>query len=307
MIKYGSHIPLKKTITSTVQEYLDICENEIEVQPSCCQVFFGSPQDSSYKVKVFEEDDIKTCKKLLKKNKLNLYTHCAYNISLSNPNKPALNKLSQELITLHKLGGIGSVIHPGSSGYMNMQECGKKIANTVCKVYEDVFVENEGSINSCIILENCAGEGKKYMKDLEEIEEIKRNIEHYDNKYESNILERYFKICIDTCHLFACGDYDFRESGDIETFRGDFDDMIGLEYLQCFHLNDSMTDLGACKDRHENVGKGKLWKNSIEELNFFFRSFRNYDMIGEEDFKESKGKERLGTFKKLKELGEFDE
>lgn len=299
-IKYGSHIPLKKTITGTVKEYLTICKDELDVRPSCCQVFFGSPLDSSYKVKYFDDDDIKSCKKLLKKNDMNLYTHCAYNISLSNPNKPALNKLTQELITLHKLGGVGSVIHPGSYDKKGYEGCGKKIAETMCEVYEEVFKEVE-DFKSKIILENCAGEGKKYMKNLEEIEEIQRYVKEYDD-HASNI----FSVCIDTCHLFAAGDYDFRECSEIERFQGEFDDTIGLKYLQCFHLNDSILPFGSHKDRHETLGKGKIWKNLDEEIQFFLETFADYDMIGEEDFKEEKGRERLGTYKKLIQLDAFE-
>ena len=38
----------------------------------------------------------------------------------------------------------------------------------------------------------------------------------------------------------------------------EFQDIIGLKYLKAMHLNDSKGDLGCRKDRHENIGKGKL-------------------------------------------------
>jgi endonuclease IV len=33
-----------------------------------------------------------------------------------------------------------------------------------------------------------------------------------------------------------------------------FDDIVGAQYLRGMHLNDSKFDLGAKKDRHENMG-----------------------------------------------------
>lgn len=35
-----------------------------------------------------------------------------------------------------------------------------------------------------------------------------------------------------------------------------FANLIGLDKLPVIHLNDSMTDIGSNRDRHENIGKG---------------------------------------------------
>ena len=40
----------------------------------------------------------------------------------------------------------------------------------------------------------------------------------------------------------------------------EFDQIIGLQYLYAFHMNDSMYELGSLKDRHEHIGKGKIGK-----------------------------------------------
>ena len=37
-----------------------------------------------------------------------------------------------------------------------------------------------------------------------------------------------------------------------------FDRIIGLDRLQCFHLNDSKKGLGCRVDRHEHIGLGSL-------------------------------------------------
>ncbi|MCK5033345.1 MAG: deoxyribonuclease IV, partial [Calditrichia bacterium] len=36
----------------------------------------------------------------------------------------------------------------------------------------------------------------------------------------------------------------------------DFDEIIGLERLKCFHMNDSKKELGSRVDRHAHIGKG---------------------------------------------------
>ena len=42
-----------------------------------------------------------------------------------------------------------------------------------------------------------------------------------------------------------------------KTFN-EFNKIIGIKFLNFFHLNDSKSDLGAYLDRHEHIGKGKL-------------------------------------------------
>ena len=40
----------------------------------------------------------------------------------------------------------------------------------------------------------------------------------------------------------------------------EFDDLIGLDYLLAFHLNDSIKGLGERIDRHAHIGQGKIGK-----------------------------------------------
>jgi deoxyribonuclease-4 len=38
----------------------------------------------------------------------------------------------------------------------------------------------------------------------------------------------------------------------------EFDRVVGLEHICCFHLNDSKHPLGSGKDRHEHIGRGYI-------------------------------------------------
>ena len=61
-------------------------------------------------------------------------------------------------------------------------------------------------------------------------------------------------VCLDTCHIHEAG-YDISNPDKI---LDEFDQIIGLEYLKVIHLNDSKNERGARKDRHENIGYGKI-------------------------------------------------
>ena len=45
-----------------------------------------------------------------------------------------------------------------------------------------------------------------------------------------------------------------------------FDEILGLERLHCFHLNDSKTDLGSQRDRHEQIGQGYVGLEAFRML-----------------------------------------
>jgi deoxyribonuclease-4 len=72
-------------------------------------------------------------------------------------------------------------------------------------------------------------------------------------------------VCFDTCHAFAAG-YDLgSEAGYEKTFRV-FDEVIGLEHLRAFHLNDCKKPLGCRVDRHEHIGEGSLGREPFRRL-----------------------------------------
>lgn len=64
-------------------------------------------------------------------------------------------------------------------------------------------------------------------------------------------------VCLDTCHIFAAG-YDIRTREVYDMVFEHFDNLIGLERLRAFHLNDSKKGLGSRVDRHDHIGKGEL-------------------------------------------------
>ena len=84
-----------------------------------------------------------------------------------------------------------------------------------------------------VILENSAGEGTKLCATLEEITCVIQNV--------PEDIRSQVKVCIDTAHWFGKGLYDWgkKKPGELERFYDDFDRVIGLEYLEVFHFNDS--------------------------------------------------------------------
>ena len=104
-----------------------------------------------------------------------------------------------------------------------------------------------------IALETMAGKGSELGKTFEEIKQI------YDGVHKKDRL----RVCFDTCHVNDAG-YDL--VGDYDGVFAKFDEVIGLDQIAVFHINDSKNPLGAHKDRHANIGEGEIGYDTLHRL-----------------------------------------
>ena len=213
------------------------------------------------------------------KNKY-FYIHSALINSLScsvNFSRYVYKNLLKELEFSSQFKHSGVVIHPGTCSHNlvnkdDVKEALNKIIINISTLYKN------NNINGILLLENCAGEGKKVPKNLDQIAYLIKHLELIKDK-EENYISTKVGICIDTCHLFAAGDYDLRKKSQITKFKEDFENKIGLKYLKLIHLNDSKDPFNSHKDRHEIIGQGNIWKK--DNLKYFLESFSKIPMVCE--------------------------
>lgn len=72
-------------------------------------------------------------------------------------------------------------------------------------------------------------------------------------------------VCLDTCHIFSAG-YDIRTKETYEASMQKFDEVVGLDMIKFFHLNDSKNDFDSHKDRHEHIGQGFIGMDAFAFL-----------------------------------------
>ncbi|GBD87572.1 endonuclease 4 [bacterium BMS3Abin03] len=195
--------------------------------------------------KPLDEKEINTFKLKLKKSHIKfVVSHDAYLINLCASDKEILKKsrtaFIDELERCELLGIPHLNFHPGSHIGAGEKDGIKLIAESINFAHDKTKGYNVSSM-----LETTAGQGTAIGYRFEQLQEI---IELIDDKDRMT-------VCIDTAHIFAAG-YDIKNPGNFKMVIKEFDDIIGLERLKCFHMNDSKKELGSRVDRHEHIGKG---------------------------------------------------
>lgn len=142
--------------------------------------------------------------------------------------------------------GIGRVImHPGSH-LADSPEVGlARVSAAFDRLFEDV-----PNFQGRVLLETTAGQGTNLGRTFSELRTIMDGCRYPER----------FGVCFDTCHTFAAG-YDITSEEGYRSTMAEFDRVIGLERLECFHFNDSKKGLGSRVDRHEHIGKGMMGLN----------------------------------------------
>jgi len=175
------------------------------------------------------------------------------------PGKPAtktrnIYRASQESLRQHiaigeRLGLSGIVLHVGSSKGSTFDEAVGRIGAAIGEALD----EAPGDCD--VFLENTAGAGDTIGRTFEQLKAV------YDAVGQPTRLG----FCLDTQHLFASG-FPIHEAGGIDRVLDDFDRIVGLEQLRCFHLNDSLTAFGSNRDRHANIGEGEIGEDGFRRI-----------------------------------------
>ena len=179
-----------------------------------------------------------------------IIVHAPYIINLGNAVKPETFQLAVEFLDkeIHRTIACKShtlILHPGS----HVGE-GTDIGITqIIKGLNEVLTKDT---DCCIALETMAGKGSEIGRSFEELARI----------YEGVIYNEKLRVCIDTCHTSDSG-YDIIHHFD--DVMEQFDHILGKEQIAVFHINDSKNVPGAAKDRHANIGFGKI---GFDALNY---------------------------------------
>ncbi|MDV3196316.1 MAG: deoxyribonuclease IV [Candidatus Phytoplasma stylosanthis] len=265
MIKIGSHVSFQKPFF-----YLNAFKKALQFGSNTFMIYAGTPQNT--KRQNIKQVYVKETLQEMKKNfiQLNdLVGHAPYIINLANPSlekrKFAISFLTEELKRFDKLKIPQMVLHPGNALNQTKKEAIYLIAEGINQI-----LKNTKILKVKITLETMSGKGTEIGSKFEEIKEIINLIED----------KKKINVCFDTCHVFDAG-YDIKNN--FPKVIEEFDNKIGQKYLSVFHINDSKNNLGSKKDRHENIGYGKIGFEALIKI-IYFPSFLSLPKILETPF-----------------------
>lgn len=191
--------------------------------------------------------------------------HDSYLINVGSPDPELWEKsraaLQDELVRCDQLGVPYLVAHPGAHMNEGVDAGVARIAEAINRVHLEL---PDGE--AMVLLETTAGAGTVIGRTFEELAMI---IDQVDDKDRMG-------VCFDTCHVFAAG-YEIRNEADYKKTMQSFDEVIGLERLKAFHLNDSQNALGTRKDRHADIGDGEI---GLDAFGFIVNDKRFADVPG---------------------------
>lgn len=245
-IRVGYHVSISGGLSTAF-------EHAKELKCDVIQMFVGSPQ--MWQTPEITDAEVATFKTEWKKSKISaVLVHAAY---LPNPSSHrdslrnlSLKKLKDEAKIAYRIGANGYIFHCGSNQEGEVQGI-KNATATLNRLAE--LTDEKWPVK--LIIESDAGAGNRIGDTIEELGAIWKGL----------ATKKRFGFCLDTCHLFVSG-IDLRTAEDVSQLLNKFDKLIGLEHLEFIHINDAMFDLGSRKDRHENIGKGKIGEGGIRNI-----------------------------------------
>jgi deoxyribonuclease IV len=176
--------------------------------------------------------------------------HAVYLIN-SASNEPEVREKSITSLTAalqlgDAINSAGVVVHPGTLKGKPLEE-GLELAG---EAFRTALSESE---RCPLLLENTAGAKGTLGRSFEEL---------------ATLIERgggdgRIGICLDSCHLLASG-FEVRTRDGLTEVLDDCDSIVGLDRLQCLHVNDSKAPLGSNRDRHAPLTEGEIGAKGLE-------------------------------------------
>lgn len=250
----GCHVSIAGGIFNAPRNAADLgCE--------VMQIFTRSPQGG--KAPELTNEIVSRFKTGIEKyNIRNTYIHTPYYINFASTNNRirygSVSVIRDELERGNLIGAKYVMTHLGTAKELGQAESMKKVPEMLRKSLEGYQGKTK------LLLENSAGAGEIIGDDLSELKKI-------ISKTASNAIAG---ICLDTQHSYAFG-YDWKNFA--KTLER-IDEEIGMENIKLIHANDSQTECGSNRDRHEHIGQGKIGLEGFRKIVAFAKK-NNIDML----------------------------
>jgi deoxyribonuclease IV len=212
------------------------------------QIFNQSPR--MWRPTNFDEEDFAAFREAMDASKVEaVIIHAVYLINCATKDKElrkkSLTSLTHALRIGDAIGARGVVLHPGSQKTDPLKPSLKRASKVIAEALKET--------DSCpLLIEQTAGHKGLLARDFDQTAEL----------IELAGSGPRLGLCLDSCHLFVQG-YDITDEAHLGAVLDEADAKVGIDRLGAVHVNDAAVPLGACLDRHANIGKGEMGKRGL--------------------------------------------
>ncbi|MEF8915318.1 deoxyribonuclease IV, partial [Natronomonas sp.] len=214
MLRIGAHTSIAGGVDNAVDE-------QLEYDGNCGQIFSHSPQ--VWQDPNIGDDEAEEFRQLSDDNDVGPWViHTSYLVNLCTPKddlrEKSIDSMQKEVDAADKLDIPYVNVHLGAHTGAGVEGGLDNAASAL----EELDVPD----GVTVLIESDAGSGTKLGGTFDEL---------------GGVLERCdldLDVCLDTAHMFAAG-YDLSTPEGVDETFAEFDEEIGLEHLECVHLNDS--------------------------------------------------------------------
>lgn len=215
-------------------------ETALSIGADTFQFFTRNPRGSQAK-EIDPKDASRLCELLKKHNFAPIIAHAPYTLNPASADIKtrdfALQTFADDLKRMEYVPHNLYNFHPGSHVGQGVEKGTELIIHTL----NEILTPKQ---TTTVLLETMSGKGSEIGRTFDELKRILDGVK----------LNHLMGVCLDTCHIHD-GGYSLAQLDDtLETF----DKQIGLNLLRAVHLNDSLNEQGAHKDRHAPIGQGKI-------------------------------------------------
>src|SRR3954449_1100711 len=232
----GAHV-------STAGGLVKAHQRGVESESEAIQIFNQSPR--MWRPVNFKPGDIPEFNERMQNGPVkSVVIHAVYLINCAS-NEPDIREksivsLTHALLLGDAINADGVVVHPGTLKRKPLEE-GLELAGEAFRI---ALSESE---RCPLLLENTAGAKGTLGRSFTELAELLNG---------GGSGER-LGICLDSCHLLASG-FEVRTRDGLTEVLDECVAAVGIDRLQCLHVNDSKVPLGGNRDRHAMLTEGEF-------------------------------------------------
>jgi deoxyribonuclease-4 len=242
----GAHVPVAGGLATGGLRYA------AQIGAEVIQVFVSNPRGWAMAVGRPEEDQ--RLRTHSEDTGMPVFVHSPYLINLGSPNPQtvasSVASIRHSLTRGAAIGARGVVVHTGSAVSQSREAALRQLREHLLPLLEEIPADGPD-----LLLEPMAGQGAMLCATVQDL-----------GPY-LDVLDRHPRIgvCLDTCHAFAAG-HDLTAPGGVAAMLEALAATVGAARLKLIHANDSKDGCGSARDRHENIGAGRIGAAPFAEL-----------------------------------------